>query len=381
VYPQTRAPAAPISTRTIVIVVVLITLAITVGMAALAFFRGPVYGGSLAIAHTPPKPPLTVGMGTLTLNANVTGSNLQNVTLTYRVIEQAPKVSGAAGGVILGNLVSVPMLLRAAGCTGTCTYSYTLPPSEVSGLYIQYYITAFDTSTPPNLVRTDVYTINIGDFTWLTDKTDATVVRTVTATASLPLSSINGFSQPVTIRIVTQPPLGVSIAPTSVQVVPPNPAVLTITTADNAQIVYNYDMEVDAVYAQGAVQIIRSTILELTVTDFDMALTPTYLKATRCTDTCLADDAVYTLTLTVYDELTSPSGFKISVNGLPDHTSYEILLVSDTISNDHTTTLTYALRVHADVNATADKYLFTVTISSQFVSHDTSKQATQLEIV
>jgi hypothetical protein len=197
---------------------------------------------------------------------------------------------------------------------------------------------------------------------------------------SLPLSSINGFSDPVTIRIVTQPPLGVSIVPTSAQVVPPNPAVLTITSANNAQIVYNYDMEVDAVYAQGAVQIIRSTILELTVTDFDMALTPTYLKATRCTDNCIADDAVYTLTLTVYDQFTSPTGFKITVNGLPADTSYEILLVSDTISSTYTTTLTYALRIHADVNATADKYLFTVTISSQLISHDTTQQATQLEI-
>ena len=371
VYPQAPAPAAPmpISTRTILIVVVLLTLAITGGIVALAYYRGPaVYGGSLAVTHTPPKPPLTIG-NPITFDANATGTNLQNVTLAYRIIEQAP----TPGGVIVGNLVSVPLLAKSAGCTGTCTYSYTMPASEVSGLYIQYYISVYDTASPPNVVRTDVYNISVGDFNWHDDKTETIAIRNVQSSVSLPIDSIHGFNQPVTIKISTSLPLGVRVAPVSTQVRPPSPAVLTITSTDNAQIVRKYDIEVDAVYAVHAVQIIRSTTLELTVTDFDVDVSPTYDKTERCSITASCNDrteyALYTVTLTIYDGFTSPGGIKIYPSGLPDHTSYELLFVDNKIGTDETQTLTYHLKIRADMSAKVDKYLFSVVVTAGTITH------------
>lgn len=371
VYTQGPAPAGPtpISTRTILIVVVLITLAVTAGIVALAYYRPTTwYGGLLEITHNPPKTSFTIG-NPITLDANVTGSNLLNVTLAYRIIEQA----STAEGVIVGNLVRVPMLAKAAGCTGTCTYSYTLPASEVAGLYIQYYVTAYDTASPPDLVRTEVYTLDVGDFNWRDDKTEVVVVRQVQSSVTLPLTSIHDFSQPVTIRMVTPPPLGVRIVASSTQVRPPNSAVLTITTTDKAQISYKYDIEIDAIYAVHAVQIIRSTTLQLTVTDFDVDVSPTYDKTERCHTSDRCDDrteyALYTVMLTIYDGFTSPDGIKLSMSGLPDHTSHEVLFVDHKIATDETETLTYHLKIRADTSAKEDKYLFSVVVTAGTIKH------------
>lgn len=381
-YREAPSPAAPtpISTRTIVIVVLLIALALTAGIIALAYYRGPTiwYGGNLAIRHDQPKPPFTIG-NPITLDANVTGSNLQNVTLAYRIIEQAP----TAAGVIIGNLVFVPMLLKAAGCTTTCTYSYTVPSSEVAGLYLQYYISVYDTASPPNVVRTDVYTLDVGDFNWRDDKTELVVVRQVQSSVTLPLTSIHNFNDPVTVRIVTPPPLGVRIVASSTQVRPPNSAVLTITSTDAAQISSKYDIEIDAVYAVHAVQIVRSTVLELTVTDFDVDVSPTYDKAERCSITARCDDrteyALYTVTLSVYDGFTAPNGIKLSLTGLPDHTSYEILFVEHKIGEDGTGTLTYNLKIRADTGATKDKYLFSVVVTAGNIKHSVDNIQFEIE--
>jgi len=381
-YPQAPTPPAPapVSVRTILLVVILITLAVIGGIAALAYYR-PLGGGTttLTITHNPPAPPFTIG-NPITFDANVTGSNLLNVTLSYRIVESAPQ----QGGVIVGDLVNVPMLLKAACSTSsTCTYSYTVPSSEVSGLYIQYYISAFDTASPPNVVRTDVYTLDVGDFIWHDDKTEITVLRQIESSVTLPLDSIHSFTDPVTIRIVTQPPLGVRVVPASVQVRPPNSAVLTITSTDTAQITSKYDIEIDAVYIIHAVQIIRSTVLELTVTDVDIAVSPTYQKTLRCYSGESCDEsnyhAVYTVTLTVYEGFTSPSGVNIVLTGLPDKAYYQILLLDHKIAADGTETLTYNLEIRAHSDAIVDKYLFSVVVKAGTITH--SVDNLQFEIV
>jgi proteasome lid subunit RPN8/RPN11 len=378
-YSQAPPGPAPISIRTILLVVILITLAVVGGIAALAYYRPLSGGGNLAITHNSPRPPFTIG-NPITFDANVTGSNLLNVTLSYRIIESAPQ----QGGVIIGSLVSVPMLLKAACSTSsTCTYSYTLPSSEVSGLYIQYYVSVYDTVSPPNIVRTDVFSLDVGDFIWHDDKTQVTIFRQVQGSVTLALDSIHSFSEPVTIRIPTAPPLGVRIAPVSTQVRPPNPAVLTITSTDKAQLVSKYDIEVDAVYAVHAVQIIRATTLELTLTDIDITVSPTYQKTLRCSSaySCNESDnhASYTVTLTVYDGFTSPSGIKLSETGLLDTARTTILLVDHKIAADGTETLTYDLEIRANTNAKVDKYLFSVVVTAGTITH--SVDNLQFEIV
>jgi hypothetical protein len=164
------------------------------------------------------------------------------------------------------------------------------------------------------------------------------------------LDSINAFNKPVAIRVVTPAPLGVDVTPVNTPVAPPNSAVLRITSSDNAQIVQKYDMEIDAVYSVGAIQVVRSTILELTVTDFDIDVEPPNLTARTCTDvqTCATYDAFYTLTLTVYQGMNAPNDIKVSVTGVPNLITWQLVLVSDRITADGTETLTYNLEMHAE---------------------------------
>jgi hypothetical protein len=375
-YPQapTLPTSAPFSIRTILLVVILITLAVTGGIVALAYYRGPAtYGGNLAITHSLPRGPLFIA-NPLTFDANVTGSNLSNVTLAYRIIEQAP--SGT--GFIVGDLFKVPMLLKAAGKD---TYSYTLPSSEVAGVYINYYISAFDTSG--NVARTDVYNLSVGDFDWVSDRTDEMVaIRTIATQVRLDLEPINGFNKPVVIRIVGSPPAGVSIRALAPQVVPPNPAVLEIRSTSDSELVQKFNLEVDAVYSPpgaSAVQIIRRTTLVLTTTDFTMDVYPNYQESSRGTD----KNVTYTVNLKVFDGFTAPRGFQISVVGLPQHTSYLIQLIDYKIDERGMAESNYKLVVMPEGNAPSGLFLFTVTITAVApggtISHD--KENIQLKLV
>jgi hypothetical protein len=384
-YPQTTyapAPSAGISTRTLILAVLLITLAISGAIIALIYYASPGGGGygNLTIKHTPPVGPFTIGNGMI-FDANVTGSNLQNVTLAYRVIERSPS---GRGGFVFGDLVRVPMLLKAAQKD---IYSYSLPPSEVSGVYIQYYISAFDSASPPNVVRTDVYVLTVGDFDWHDDKTDVTVIRTIQTQVEVPIDAINGFNRPVTIKITTPPPLGVRIIAASTSVTPPTPAVLTITSTDNAQIAQKYDIEIDAVYAARAVQIIRSTTLSLTVTDFEIDVNPLFQQAKRCTasyESCKPQYAHYTFKETINEGFTAASGITVTLSGLPDRTHFELILQDQKIAADGTETLTYDLQVEPFSGAKTDKYVLQLAVTADLgggrkITHTISN--IQLEII
>jgi hypothetical protein len=375
-YPQAPTPPAPapVSIRTILLVVTLITLAVIGGIAALAYYR-PLgsSSGNLTITHNPPRGPFVIA-NPMTFDANVTGTNLSNVTLAYRIIEQAP--SGT--GFIVGDLIKVPMLLKAAGKD---TYSYTIPSSEISGVFINYYISAFDTTG--DVARTDIFNIAVGDFDWVADKTDEVVaVRTIATQVTLDLQPINGFSKPVTIKVVGSPPAGVSVRPLSPSVVPPNPAILDIKSTGDSERVQKFNLEIDAVYSPpgaSAVQIVRKTTLVLTVTDFDLDITPTYVESQRGTD----KEATYTMTMKVYDGFTVPKGFQISVDGLPEHTSWKLVLVSHRISEDQLVEIVYNLVVKVESGTKTGLYLFSVKISAATsggtITHD--KSNLQLKVV
>jgi proteasome lid subunit RPN8/RPN11 len=375
-YPQAPVPMSQgPSTRTLLLALIIITLAVTGGIVALAYYRSPgVYGGNLAITHTSPNGPFAIA-NPITFDANVTGTDLLNVTLAYRIIEMA----SSGKGLIVGDLIKVPMLLRAAGGN---TYSYTVPSSEISGVYVQYYISAYDGSG--NVVRTEVYNLSVGDFIWSNDKTDEVVViRQMTSQVSLPLETINGFSKLVTLRVVGSAPAGVSVRPVASQVIPPNPGVLQISSTSDAQLVQKYEMEIDAVYSPAgasAVQIVRTTTLVLTITDFDFDISPTYMESGRGTDVYVS----YTLTLRVYDGFVATNNFQFSVTGLPDHTSWQLILVSYKIDNTGLATSVYSLQVKVESNAPTGLFLFNVNISAATsggtVSHDPTTTPIQLKI-
>jgi hypothetical protein len=85
------------------------------------------------------------------------------------------------------------------------------------------------------------------------------------------------------------------------------------------------------------------------------------------------------VTLTVYDGFTAPNGIQLFPSGLPDHTSYQILLVSQKIGSDETQTLTYSLIVRADLDSTVNRYLFSMVVTAGAITH--SVDNIQFEIV
>ena len=373
-YPQAPAPTPPVavSTRTILLVVLLITLAMTAGIIALAYYRGPGTVSNLAITHTPPKGPFRIG-NTITFDANVTGTDLKNVTLAYRIIEQT------AGGLVVRDLVKVPMLLKAAGKD---TYSYTIPASEISGVYVNYYISAFDGSN--NAVRSDVYNLSVGDFDWTLDRTDEVIVtRTISGEVRLDLHSINNFDLAVAIRVGSPgPPAGVSIRTPSPVVPGKQPAVLRITATGDAEIVRRYDVTIEAVYSPGgAVQFIRPITLVLTVTDFSFDIQPRYNEVKPDHEA-----PPYTLTLTVNDGFKAPNAFKVTVTGLEKlegKISWRLELIEYKIDDQGTAKFNYNLVFKVESGAKKDLDLFTVKISATTtggtISHDISN--VQLKII
>ncbi len=369
-YPQAppSRPPTPVPVRTILIAVVLIALAVTAGIVALVVTRPATAGaGNLAIAHNPPNGPFTIAYP-IRFDANVTGTNLSNVTLAYRIIQQNP-----AGGFIVGDLVKAGMGLKAAG---TDSYFYEMPASEVAGLYINYYISAFDASN--NVARTDVYNLDIGDFDWELDRTDEiVVVRTISTQVPVKLVSINGFSRPVKITVIGSPPAGVSIRATNPNVVPPGPAVLQITSTSQAEISRRYEVTVEADYTPPnapAVHITRDITLVLTVTDFDFTISPSYVEVKR------DKEATYILKLIVFDGLTAPNGFKISVTGLPEKTSWKLVLFDYKITSEEKAEVTFYLVISVESGASTGLYLFDVRITVTTGGGSISRSVTNIQV-
>ena len=115
------------------------------------------------------------------------------------------------------------------------------------------------------------------------------------------------------------------------------------------------------------------------MTDFDLDVTPSYLESKRGTD----QKATYTMTMKVYDGFTVPNGFQISVTGLPEHTSWELVLVSHKISPDGLVEMVYNLVVNVESAAKTGLYLFSVKISAATsggtITHE--KSNIQLKVV
>jgi len=367
-----------ISTRKIAGVMLLVILVLAVGLGYLYYYEGYriSVGTPLIITHSSPVGPFFVAHQ-ITFQATVTGTNLNSVILTYRLLQWIP----SAGAFILGGWVSAPMFIAT---TDTTLYSYTMPASEVSGSTVQYQISASDSSG--NTVRTSTYELAVGDFNWDSAQTSEVVaVRTVTSQVSLTLNQIDGFTDNVTIKIPNSPPAGVSITPVQSQVSPPNAVVLQITSTSDSQLVQRYLVEIDAVYSPvslSSIQVIRRTNLVLTVTDFGLTVSPTYAKVIRPSSSVNAT-ASYVVTLSAHSGFTVPAGFVTTVTGLPSGTSWTLQMVSYAIDSSGNAQTTYKLIITVRSTATVALSQFDFKISASIqgttVSHNVS--GLQLDIV
>jgi hypothetical protein len=141
--------------------------------------------------------------------------------------------------------------------------------------------------------------------------------------------------------------------------VPPAPAQLRITTADNAQLVSGAEVEIDAVYIPpggGAIQIIRSSMLILTVTDFALDVFSPPVPEVHPDK-----EITYTVKLKIYDGFTVPDGFQIKVDGLPDKATWKLVLSDYRIDKGEMADITYDLVVKVATGTKAQLYLFKLT--------------------
>jgi len=358
-----------------VVLLILLLLATSIGVMYYYGYRLSV-GTPLVIAHNSPMGSFSVAHQ-ITFQATVTGTNLNNVILTYRILQWVP----SAGAFVLGGWISAPMFIATTDAT---LYSYTMPASEVSGSAVQYQISASDSSG--NTVRTSTYELTIGDFNWNSPQTsEIVVVRTITSRVNLTLSQINGFNDNVTIKIPNSPPAGVSITPVQPQVSPSNAVVLQITSTSDSQLVQRYSVEIDAVYSPvslSSIQVIRRTNLVLTVTDFDLTVSPTYVKVIRPSSSVNATGS-YLVTLSTHSGFTVPTGFVTTVTGLPSGASWVLQLVSYAIDSSGNAQTTYKLiitvRSTATVALSQFDFKMSATTLSTVISHDVS--GLQLDIV
>jgi hypothetical protein len=207
-------------------------------------------------------------------------------------------------------------------------------------------------------------------------------IRTIPTTVNLQTYPINGFNEPVTIRVIGPIPAGVSVTPLTPEVVPPNPAQLQITSTQDSDLVSKYNVEIDAIYSSpvaSAVQIIRKTILVMTITDFDLIVTPAYMESGRGYDVYVN----YSLTLAVHDRFTALQNFGFVVTGLPTGTSWKMELVSYKIDENDLATSVYNLVIECTSSAPSGLFLLTVTVNAQTtggaISHDVENLQLKLD--
>jgi hypothetical protein len=112
------------------------------------------------------------------------------------------------------------------------------------------------------------------------------------------------------------------------------------------------------------------------VTDFDLAVTPSYVESQRGTDKY----ATYTLTLTAYNGLTALQGFQFSVSGLPEYASWKLEVVSYKIDEDGKAVSVYNLVIKIDSNVPTGLFLFAVTVTAQTTDGKIMHDVTNIQL-
>ena len=329
---------------------------------------------NLGITHTPPTGPLLIG-NAAEFDASLTGSNLQSVTMTYQIMTEAPNNQG----LVIGEENTATMLLsNPAGNV----YSYTLPGSQVLGTFIQYYISARDTSS--NVARTQVYTVPIQDFNWLAStSTEIAILRSTTTQVRLNLTSINGFNKLVAIKVAGNLPPGVTVAQANSSVTAPGAAILQLSATSDASLVTKYNVEVDAIYSpigSPGISITRAMTLVLTTTDFTLTVVPTLLQISSANIPVSGSSTVaYSMVLSVSNGFNAPGGFQTSIVGLPSGMTWQLVQTGYSITSG-ASTQTFNLVLTIPYATTVSLYLFNVRVSATTPYGTVSHEVDNLEI-
>ena len=368
----------PINRRVLIGLGLIILLLIAGIVGVVAYYSGyRLFPSALQISHNPPQA-LVIG-NSVTFTATVTGGTVQNVILTYRILQ---RVQGSQG-FIFTDPIQVALSLTSQGST---TYSGQIYGSQLYGSYLSYEISATDSGG--NTVHTATYNLPIADYDWhLAQTSEVTVIRGVTTQVNLPqLDGFNGFNQPVTVKVVGSPPAGVSIVVSTAQVNVPSTPTLQITSTSDSRIAQKYSVEIDAVYAPSggtSVQVTRPLTLVLTVTDFAVTVTPSYVKLLTPSGSSTTQ-ASYAVTLETYAGFVAPNGLNITVTGLPAKVTWQLVLVKTSIDSTNNAIANYNLVLTAQTGVTVNVYTLgfhvTATTPAGTITHDVTNLQLQVSI-
>jgi hypothetical protein len=296
----------------------------------------------------------------ITLTVRVTGWP-KNVTLYYTVLP---------GNITLGSYQRIEwkkayMLLIA---TGGDQYSYTIPGSEVQGS-VYYYIAAADAYG--NSAAEPIRKIAVGDFAVDIASKEMTVYVKQSAKTTVTVRSFNGFSSPVTLRVIVGGsdtlPGGLAAEFNPVSVSPPPDGIatseLTIrSTSDQFIPAGRYLISVEGrVSTPKGTMVRNSSVAILKVPDFDFTVEPTSQTVSRMIVGQIVEQVTpFNIILNIREGFESDLNFRVS--GLPTMGVYYRWVIEGGRFNT-TGTTTVTLQIVTQSVAPTGSYTLTIYVS------------------
>lgn len=288
------APVNKLLTQKIVLSGVLVALVVAIALVGVIVYHTSTSSTQPAatINHTPITT-ANVGQPIIVI-ANSTGT-FQKVTLFYET----------------GDKTTFTSTVMDSPNTGE--YQYSIPGNQVAG-QITYYITA---SNPNGVqVSTPIYHIQVADFLPEGPNETITLYRNATTSviSQIILKPINGFDQQLAISASTPPGISATLPPnaqagSSIQI-----TLTASAIAPNG----TFPVTISATYAPlQSPPITRKTIVDVTVTDFAIHITP------NSKTTFAGLQATYNISLAVAPGFSAP--IQIKVLNLPAGTKAQVL--------------------------------------------------------
>ena len=332
-----RPPATGPLTRRMALAIILIALAISgIAVGSLAYyFRRP--SNVVAILHVPVTES-TVG-NPIQISANVTGPG-RNVTLVY-------------GRSTNGPTTQVPMNPIGAG-----EYNYVIPGSQVTG-DLAYYIKAYDPTGRE--LNTTTYQITVADFSLQPLSSAVVLYVTKTASVGMRLLAINNFNGQLQLSANNAPPgLEVSFPTNSTT---PGSTVQVSFTAESNTPNGTFPVAIVATYlATQSSQVTRQAVIDVTVADFHLAVSPTSRTVSPGASTN------FTLTLTLENGFTDT--VKITdLAGLPPGAVYKLAASNSTILAGGPGSTTVSIQIKIPVSTKPGTYPIVIVAVGGGVSH------------
>ena len=317
--------------------IILIALALSgIAVGSLAYyFRRP--STTVTIMHVPVTE-ATVG-NSIQISANVTGPG-RNVTLVY-----GPSITGPTSQVEMNSI-------------GTGEYNYVIPGSQVTG-DLAYYIKAYDPTGRE--LNTTTYQIAVADFSLQPLSSAVTVYITETASVEMRLLAINNFNGQLQLSAKNTPAgLRVSFPTNSTT---PGSTVEVNFSPEASTPNGTYPIAIVATYlGTQSSQVTRQAVIDVTVADFQLAVTP----ASRTVSAGSSTTFVLTLTL--------ESGFTDAVkltdiSGLPQGAIYTLAASNSTVLAGGPGTTTVSLQIKIPPSARPGTYPIVIVALGDGVSH------------